>query len=54
MEPAYDEEESKYISEASRAYSDSEVEIDDQGWIFSTLSKDKSSIFFVFILNYNF
>ena len=36
------------MSEASSAYSDSEVESDDQGSIFSTLSKDERFVSIAF------
>ena len=48
IEPNYDEYEGKYMSEASRAYSDSEVESDDQGSIFSNLSRNNSFEFIAF------
>ena len=48
IESTYDEDEGKYMSEASSAYSDSEVESNDQGSIFSTLSKDESFVSIAF------
>ena len=41
---SYKKEEGKDRSERSSSYSDSEVEIDDQGSIFRTLSKVKNYI----------
>ena len=45
IESTFDQEGDKDMSETSRAYSDTEVESDDQGFIFTTLSKDRSCIF---------